>query len=419
MIDNLKKSVVSTFGTSIKNISDLKSLKTDIYRSTSKELGFNTLRRFFGFLPFTKPNKNTLNVLSNYAGYESYIVFLKKFKLDGEWNDWDYVNDMLLEKELSKNHINWLLRKKSSSQYYKLLTYLISSLILKKDASNLSTLFGEEKLFTIERSELAKISTTLSKKFKSFFPLDFNWIYFLLHFKSFRDIMLYSYVDVDTLNSYYGDLLKESLLIIKDEDEILFTQLILEFDRFVREIETKNEDLNYVVPQNCHPILLGRYYSVLYLRSKSTQTKIFNQILNEAKNQKSRIEFFQEIIPIFIILKELDKIELIFDLYYDELLDYDYWDHVHIERYNLVALMLIHIKNDRLKLIPDLFSFFNEETNFHINDSYHKILFYIAKYHFLRLTKKPLEKTKKQYSEMVQKTGFVLFDEDYLLNYFD
>ena len=68
--------------------------------------------------------------------------------------------------------------KKSSNQYYKLLTYLISSLILKKDASNLSILFDEEKLFTIERSELAKISTTLSKKFKLFFPLDFNWIYF-------------------------------------------------------------------------------------------------------------------------------------------------------------------------------------------------------------------------------------------------
>ena len=115
----------------------------------------------------------------------------------------------------------------------------------------------------------------------------------------------------------------------------------------------------------------------------------------------------------------MDKIELIFDMYYDELLDYDYWDHVSIERYNLVALILIHIKNDRLKLIPDLFSFFNEETNFHINDSYQKILFYIAKYHFLKRTNKTINKTKKQYIEMVQKTGFIFFDEDYLLNYFD
>ena len=73
---------------------------------------------------------------------------------------------------------------------------------------------------------------------------------------------------MDTLNSYYGDLLKESLFIVQDEDEILFTQLILEFDRFVRKIEPQNKDINYVVPQNCHPILLGRYYSVLYLKSK-------------------------------------------------------------------------------------------------------------------------------------------------------
>ena len=418
MINNLKKSVVSTFGTSVKNVSDLKSLKTDIYRLTSKELGFNTLRRLFGFLPYTNPNKNTLNVLSNYAGYESYTVFLKKFKLDNEWNDWDFINDMLLENKISKSHINWLIRKKSSNQYYKLITYLISSLILRKDATNLSILFEKEKLFILERSEIAKISTTLSKKFKSYFPLDFNWIYFLLRFKSFRDIMLYSYVDVDTLSSYYGDLLKESLLIVHDEDEVLFTKLILEFDCFVRKIGNEKDEINYVIPKNCHPILLGRYYSILYLKSKSDQTKIFNQIINEATNQISKIEFFQEIIPIFIILKELDKIEHIFDLYYDELLDYEYWDHVHIERYNLVALMLIHIRNDRIRLIPDLFSFFNENTNFHINDSYQKILFYIAKYHFLKLTNKSLIRTKKQYLEMAQKIGFVFFDEDYLMNYF-
>ena len=147
MLNNLKKSVVSTFGTSIKSVSDLKGLKLDIYRLTSKELGFNTLRRLFGFLPYTKPNNNTLNILSNYVGYVSYTVYKKKYKLDGEWNDWDYVNDMLLENELSKNHINWLLRKKSSNQYYKLLTYLISNLILRKDKSNLSILFKQEKLF--------------------------------------------------------------------------------------------------------------------------------------------------------------------------------------------------------------------------------------------------------------------------------
>ena len=99
--------------------------------------------------------------------------------------------------------------------------------------------------------------------------------------------MLYSYVDVDTLNSYC-DLLKRNRFIVQDEDEILFTQL-LEFDRFVRKINLK-QNINYVVPQNCHPILLGILLRTLS-KIKKYQTKIFN--LNEAKNQISRIEFFR------------------------------------------------------------------------------------------------------------------------------
>ena len=57
MINNLKKSVVSSFGTSIKNVSDLKNLKSDIYRSTSNELGFNTLRRLLDSYPTLNPTK--------------------------------------------------------------------------------------------------------------------------------------------------------------------------------------------------------------------------------------------------------------------------------------------------------------------------------------------------------------------------
>ena len=63
--------------------------------------------------PYTNPNKK------KYIKYSFLIMwvmsptlsFLKNLKLDREWNDWDYVNDML-ENELSQNHIQWLNRKK-------------------------------------------------------------------------------------------------------------------------------------------------------------------------------------------------------------------------------------------------------------------------------------------------------------------
>ena len=46
--------------------------------------------------------------------------------------------------------------------------------------------------------------------------------------------MLYSYVDVDTLNAYYGYLLKKSLSLIIKKDEILFTKLMLGFYNFCK-----------------------------------------------------------------------------------------------------------------------------------------------------------------------------------------
>ena len=47
--------------------------------------------------------------------------------------------------------------------------YAPDNIIEKKVPSFSGKLFNQEKLFVLERPEMAKISTTLSKKFKSFF----------------------------------------------------------------------------------------------------------------------------------------------------------------------------------------------------------------------------------------------------------
>ena len=62
------------FGSKIDKVSQLKLLQQNIEFNTGKLLSFNTLRRFFGFLDYTKPNLNTLNTLSEYLGYYNYSV---------------------------------------------------------------------------------------------------------------------------------------------------------------------------------------------------------------------------------------------------------------------------------------------------------------------------------------------------------
>jgi len=419
---NLKQKVAAKFGRPIRSLSDLKDLKEDIFKFTNYSIGFNTLRRFYRFLPATKPSRNTLNYLSKYVGYDNYSSFVNGYKLDKVWYDWDKINNILLKNGLVERDTNWLVKKRKSEYYYMYLSYLLCSYIDLKKTKYLNTIFSNSQLFEVDRKEFAKISTTISKKLKSFSNEYLKWISKFLKYESFRNLMLYSYVDVDTLNTYYGYLLKKSLFIINQKDEILFTKLMLNFYNFVRNkpLEYNLESLE--IPKNCHPILLGRYHSMKLILTPEKINQNFDEFLKQSVNIDSKIELFQEYIPVLILLKKLDEIEIIFNRYYNELMDYEHWDHIHIERYNLIALSLVHLKNNDFKLIPELFKYFNSESDFHVNDDYQKILYTISKFHYhLKLDGEGKETriALRSYLQLVDKTGFSFFKEEFLKNYFD
>ncbi|MAJ06908.1 MAG: hypothetical protein CL827_08650, partial [Crocinitomicaceae bacterium] len=295
---NLQKKIESKFGRPICSLSDLKDLKEDVFKFTNYSIGFNTLRRFYGFLPTIKPSRNTLNYLSKYVGFENYSSFVNGYKLDKVWYNWDQINNILLKNSLVEKDINWLLKKRKSEHYYMYLTYLITSYIDRKKTKYLNTIFSHSPLFEVDRKEFAKISTSISKKLKSFTNENLEWISKYLKYESFRNLMLYSYVDVDTLNAYYGYLLKKSLLLITKKDEILFTKLMLGFYNFVRN-ESVDITINSLeIPENCHPILLGRYHSMKLILDSKNSNENFDEFLKISKKLDSKIELFQEYIPI-------------------------------------------------------------------------------------------------------------------------
>ena len=93
-----------------------------------------------------------------------------------------------------------------------------------------------------------------------------------------------------------------------------------------------------------------------------------------------------------------------------------------VARYNLIALSLVHLKNNDFKLIPELFKYFNSESDFHVNDDYQKILYTISKFHYhLKLDGEGKETriALRSYLQLVDKTGFSFFKEEFLKNYFD
>ena len=171
---------------------------------------------------------------------------------------------------------------------------------------------------------------------------------------------------------------------------------------------------------NCHPILHGRYLSMLYLDETRKRKDIKKEILSIASKQRVKNEFFQELIPVLMLLKELSFLEEIFNLYYDELIGYVHWDHVSIERYNIIALVLVNIKNRQVKNNTLLFEFFAKDQVFHNNDQYHKIFYCVAAYHQKKYNGEEgaIIEIEKNYSKLGKEMKFPFFSLSFLKNYF-
>ena len=80
----LRSDIEIKIGFKIVSSSDIKILENILRENQIVDLSYNTLRRFWGLLPETKARQNTLNKLSLFLGYQSYLSYIKeknKFEL--------------------------------------------------------------------------------------------------------------------------------------------------------------------------------------------------------------------------------------------------------------------------------------------------------------------------------------------------
>ena len=107
----------------------------------------------------------------------------------------------------------------------------------------------------------------------------------------------------------------------------------------------------------------------------------FKFLLKESKKQRDKLLFFKRLILIIMIMKKVDYLETIFNLYYDELLGYKNWENIMIERYNILALAFVHLKRKELRRCEQTISFFDKEKQIHSNNKIQYIFYHIIMYH--------------------------------------
>ena len=421
-MDNyLRKAVEVKFGKPITRQRDINELKEEVFIETSNEIGFNTLRRGFGFLPSVKCSRKTLNILSNYIGFRSYNHFLSRDTENRLSDDWIELQMQLSLPQKKRGGFKFLENYLDKDYFPIFISHVIKSLIDQENWKQLSLLFEENSLFIHNhRTIVARMATSLHFNVINLPKGKLGKVSVLLKNKNFRDLAIYMWVDYDHANGYFGRLVESSIQHLVGAEEKLFSLLYLRKVAFLNLTEFNIDYKNIEIPENCHSILHGRFLSMLYLDDQKNRKTTRKEILYTASRHRAKNEFFQELIPLLMLLKDFSFLEEIFNLYYDELIGYVHWDHVSIERYNIIALILVNIKNGQLKNNKLLFEFFAKDEVFHNNDRYHKIFYCVANYHHKRISgdSLSLNEIENNYIKLSREMKFPFFNSPFLKDYF-
>jgi hypothetical protein len=309
----------------VENVRDLKNLKEEIEASIGVQIGYNTLRRLFGFLPKTVPSSTTLTILSNYLGFNSYSNYLNN-KLN--YDEWYFQLKMLRlqlnEMELEKNEALQFNAALQNENNIIAVANHICFLIEKNRTDSLIvffTVFDYEKLTDSAITKFALLTTFSFYKLATKVALTIYKT--LIPFDSFRNTVPLCFIDYSHLNGYYIDVIKMINELNANESDLLFTSLMEFYQKFY-----SNEDINGNLidlpkkAESLYPVLLGRYYGYKILSVEKIDKLLANSIKKELKSTVPHL-FLIEIVPALLLKEEYDFLNSIIEHYYEELFEID------------------------------------------------------------------------------------------------
>ncbi|PCJ80716.1 MAG: hypothetical protein COA49_07765 [Bacteroidetes bacterium] len=420
---DLLTSVEMKFGKLIRNQQDVLLLKEYIFNETGVILGVNTLRRFFGLIESTNPNSKTLNTLSQYIGYKNHANFMKQKAKDYSWNCWERVFKMELEPYLSDESIkDLLLLKKTNSDYYLFLIYLVSSAFSLRQVNKLKFYFSNQRLLNLDFNIALRFGLSVGNRMRDLPESQFHIFDSLVSESLFRENIVYFFVDYSHLNGYYAILLKGAKQYEKASDSKVFINLMQSYGAYLTS-EDLFEFTPVLKPSSKFPTLEGRYFGWMLLSADPSDVEeIFNVTLNHAKRASNFLEFFLEVVPALIFIKRIDLITIVVEDYYEKVFNATQWQHSTEETIYLIGKSLSDTKCMKLKtarLSLTHIDLFNITESY---DDYLTLFYQVALYQILKLENesetKEMLKIEEQYSKIVERTGLVRFDLKLLKEYF-
>lgn len=426
-IQQLKMAVQRQFGMSINTVAELKIFQEELEYTTREVISFNTLRRFFDFLPSTKPSSKTIRTLCKYLGFNNISNFLSQENIDKNWQLWNNTLRIELSEKLNERDLLWLKENSKQPDFYLHLATIIKSFIYKKRYAIIVTLFKQEDLVNFSMEVNSKFASMLCRLFRSLNKNEIqNVIIYLIPLKSFRESVLHWYIDYTNLNGYYGEFLEAALPTSnKESHEYLFYQLILNYRNFL----SNKGNLEYLptsrIKKDFFIVLKGRSYSynlVYYSKNNDEEGKeeTWNEILFQLELDINIFLFMLEIMIILLVLKEFDKISYLIDEYYEELLSPTNWTGYHVHSTVLLGHSVQLLYEGNFIQAKKSFQLINTAKLDGSYKEYNMIFYHLIEYQIALTTHaddKHLKAIENKYLGYVQQTGFTFFSVDYLKKY--
>jgi len=416
LLDVQKKSNIT-----VNKSRDLRFLKEEIEENSESGIGFNTLRRLFGFLEKTEPSISTLNILAVYLGFSSYSAYKNNINNYDDWYFQQNLQRIQSTNTVTKEDIETIrigLLNAANTVYF---AYFFSYFI---ERNNISTLEDIVRLipdkYTSETNGL-KFATIVSL---SLYRIDeknaYNIYKRLIKYDNFRYNVPLLFIDYSNLHNKYSKILTIIKQQSKKEDDILFVELM----RFYWKFYSSKEYLHIEIKKpdkfdTFHPVLQGRYYSYLLLKSEDSDSSIEKKIMFDCKksikkNSVYQISFLlEEIIPSLIFKKNFAFLNELVDAFYEEILEMDSWSSKTGHALSLIAMANLNIQKDNLAIAQinlNLVELEKVELSYsdYVSLFYYKTQLQIT---YLRNAKDDNKKTKLILEKLIQITKFTKFNQ--------
>lgn len=344
LIDIQKKS-----GITVQNVRDIRNLKEEIEAQTNARIGYNTLRRFFGFLPRTLPSKTTLTVLSNYLGFVSYSNYIhNKLNFD-EWYFQQKLIRIQLTDTLDEAVLDFIDVGLTNKNNIVAVANYIGHLVRQNNLAALEYIFSSLTFKKLSDSECLKISTIVTFNLLTVAKEKALVIYkTLLPIASFRNLIPSYYIDYTHLGDIYSEIM-QLLKEISTQPSDLFFASLMQYYKHYYFIENVEDEIEIKLPldfESYHHVLKGRYLGYLILKSKGIDVDLEKYLLHEFK--KNRISLLsQEVITALIIKEEYETLSLLYTKYYEDIFESSSWSYKTTNSINLIGLANVNWYNQK------------------------------------------------------------------------